>query len=113
MCDRCGYSKATTETIEGFNLCDSCDSVRNNCINEPIENRSLNDFIKEVKLRLTEKKIYATIEDLRALIFSNEIKSNSSGSYILKAIEDLKEAVNEERSYFDLNLDFGNRSILI
>jgi hypothetical protein len=47
-CLRCG-NIAEVETIEGFLLCSSCESVYNNIINEPLEKRTLKDFKKEMK----------------------------------------------------------------
>jgi len=51
ICDKCSLETdktEQTETEEGFKLCFGCDSLRNSCINEPTEARSLKDFIKEV-----------------------------------------------------------------
>jgi hypothetical protein len=48
-CDRCNLEEAEIETIEGFHLCSGCESVRLSCINNPYEEMSLKDFIKEVK----------------------------------------------------------------
>lgn len=50
-CDRCKINDAEVKTIEGFNLCSGCDSIRLNCINEVTEKRSLKDFKKEIDLK--------------------------------------------------------------
>ncbi|MGV9141698.1 MAG: hypothetical protein ACOC1X_02060 [Promethearchaeota archaeon] len=47
-CDRCG-DEAEVETIEGFNLCSGCDSVRLSYINNPEEEKTLEDFKKEIE----------------------------------------------------------------
>lgn len=47
-CCRCGFY-AIIETIEGLRLCSSCESVYNNILNEPLEDKTLNDFKREIK----------------------------------------------------------------
>jgi hypothetical protein len=56
-CDRCNLEKAEIETIEGFNLCSGCDSVRLSCIDNPYEERDLEDFIEEVKVKIKLREI--------------------------------------------------------
>jgi hypothetical protein len=55
LCDRCKINESETETEEGFYLCNGCDSIRLNCINEPTEERTIKDFIKEVNIRGCKK----------------------------------------------------------
>lgn len=47
-CDRCKINKVEIETIEGLFLCSGCESIRLNCINEPLEEKNLKEFIKEL-----------------------------------------------------------------
>jgi hypothetical protein len=48
-CERCDLNIVEVETEKGFLLCGSCDSVLNNCINEPNEPRTEEDFYRELK----------------------------------------------------------------
>ena len=47
-CGRCG-DKAEVEIEGGFYLCSGCECVYNNILNEPLEERTLRDFFKELK----------------------------------------------------------------
>ena len=47
-CDRC-EDKAEVEIEGGFNLCSGCECIYNNILNEPLEERTLRDFFKELK----------------------------------------------------------------
>ena len=47
-CDKCGF-EALTEIEEGYLLCEGCLTDYNNCINKPTEERTKEDFLKELK----------------------------------------------------------------
>jgi hypothetical protein len=47
-CDRCGQ-EAVAETIEGWCLCGGCESIYNNILNEPSEEKTMEEFQKEVE----------------------------------------------------------------
>jgi len=50
ICDRCGC-EGISEIEEGFILCEGCLSVYNNCINEPNEKRTKEDFLGSEQLK--------------------------------------------------------------
>ena len=54
ICDRCSLNIVEVETEEGFYLCGSCESIYNNCLNEPNEKRTKEEFLKELEGGLKE-----------------------------------------------------------
>ena len=46
-CNRCG-KKATAETIQGWLLCNDCELIYNNILNENREKKTLRQFRKEI-----------------------------------------------------------------